>query len=201
MLVISSTLEFISVSLLKLDPNDSIETTKFCVFTFFLVFYLWSYIKTLATDPGHIPLYWGFWAGDSAETWKRYCVICNIFKPDRTHHCSTCNVCVLNMDHHCPWLNSCIGFWNRKTFILMLIYLNGIVITFFASFIMNYYLMALSILEFLSTWESIHNFRGPNGKIEFAFEIALLFILFIMCVLSKFTWYHLKLIKENKTTI
>lgn len=83
----------------------------------------WCYLKTAMTDPGQIPLYWGFKKGDSSDTRKRYCVICNVFKPDRTHHCSTCNVCVLNMDHHCPWLNSCIGFWNRKSFILMLCYL------------------------------------------------------------------------------
>ena len=27
------------------------------------------------------------------------------------------------MDHHCPWINNCIGFYNRKPFMLMLIYL------------------------------------------------------------------------------
>jgi len=26
------------------------------------------------------------------------------------------------MDHHCPWINNCIGFWNRKYFLLLLIY-------------------------------------------------------------------------------
>jgi len=143
---------FLFVIHIILDSKDSIELSKFYVFTFFLVFYLWSYIKTLATDPGHIPLYWGFRAGDSADTWKRYCVICNIFKPDWTHHCSTCNVCVLNMDHHCPWLNSCIGFWNWKTFILMLIYLNGLVMTYFVSFLWKYIAMFKAMLTFIQTF-------------------------------------------------
>jgi hypothetical protein len=31
---------------------------------------------------------------------RKYCLICHVYKPERTHHCSTCSRCVLNMDHH-----------------------------------------------------------------------------------------------------
>ena len=53
---------------------------------------------------------------------KRYCLICHLFKPEKCHHCSTCKSCMLGMDHHCPWLATCIGFFNRKHFMLTLIY-------------------------------------------------------------------------------
>ena len=100
--------------------------------SFFMFF--WSLCTSFLTDPGKVPLYWvkklkkGFFLDDPEHKKRRYCLICHIFKPERTHHCSTCNRCVLNMDHHvililkCPWINNCIGFYNRKFFILMLFY-------------------------------------------------------------------------------
>ena len=73
-------------------------------------------------NPGEIPLYWGFYIGDDDYKRKRYCLICNAFKPERSHHCSVCNKCVLNMDHHCPWVDNCIGFYNRKFFMQLLFF-------------------------------------------------------------------------------
>ena len=60
--------------------------------------------------------------GDPEHKRRRYCLMCHVFKPDRCHHCSACNRCVLNMDHHCPWINNCVGFYNRKFFMLLLVY-------------------------------------------------------------------------------
>ena len=93
----------------------------FYVLIFLMVF--WSYVIVIKTPAGSIPLYWGFYIGDDDEKRKRYCLICNAFKPERSKHCSICNTCVLNMDHHCPWVNNCIGFFNRKYFMQFIFYL------------------------------------------------------------------------------
>ncbi|CAE7754319.1 PAT14 [Symbiodinium sp. CCMP2456] len=60
--------------------------------------------RCVMTDPGVVPPNWGFYMGDETKR-RRYCKMCNVWKPDRTHHCSICNRCILNMD----WLG------NRQT--------------------------------------------------------------------------------------
>jgi palmitoyltransferase len=112
------------------------------VFHIFFYMLIWSFIQAMTTDPGQVPVFWGFHLGDPENKRRRYCLMCNIFKPERCHHCSACNRCVLNMDHHCPWINNCIGFWNRKFFILLLIYV--LIITYF-----NIATMAYSFVETL----------------------------------------------------
>lgn len=52
----------------------------------------------------------------------RYCRICKMYKPDRTHHCSVCRRCVLRMDHHCVFVNNCVSFYNHKFFISFVSY-------------------------------------------------------------------------------
>jgi len=84
--------------------------------------------------------------------------MCNVFKPERCHHCSACNRCVLNMDHHCPWINNCVGFWNRKYFMLLLIYVA----------LTTYYVAVGMVYEFYLSikWELDAYYFSKSEKVQ-----------------------------------
>ena len=156
---------------------------------------IWTVYATSKSDPGQVPLYWGFYIGDPDSKRTRYCLMCNVFKPLRCHHCSMCNRCVLNMDHHCPWINSCIGFYNRKFFIQMVFYL---ILSIFSTIIANgystYYLIEDMIVN--------KNFELNLDLVWKVLYILIYGIDIVMgVILSQFFRFHIKLILENKTTI
>lgn len=125
--------------------------------------------------------------------------MCNIFKPERCHHCSVCNRCVLNMDHHCPWINNCVGFWNRKYFLLLLIYV--LVITYFVAITLVYdWLMSIQ-------WAlDVYYYSKKPAQKALLQEMILLQVAFmlngtILVLMTMFLKFHLKLALSNKTTI
>ena len=122
--------------------------------------------------------------------------MCNVFKPERSHHCSACNRCVLNMDHHCLWLNNCVGFWNRKHFMLTIVYAQTITLLIEFTLCYDFYL-ALS-------WGLQQKFMDPRDKTFWKnFIVLLAFTLnTLLCLLlSAFSKFHWRLATENKTTI
>ena len=161
----------------------------FYVLIFLMVF--WSYVIVIKTPAGSIPLYWGFYIGDDDEKRKRYCLICNAFKPERSKHCSICNTCVLNMDHHCPWVNNCIGFFNRKYFMQFIFYLE---ILFIYHFIFSSFYLYNEFKIVINTKET--NYFG-------FILIAINYIptVVITFLFGKFVAYHIKLVLTNSSTI
>lgn len=153
-----------------------------------------SFYQCIMTDPGLVPPNWGFYMGDETKR-RRYCKMCNVWKPDRTHHCSICNRCILNMDHHCPWINNCVGFYNRKFFIQLLLYVYGclavIVMTTLPEIWNRFYELTQSPGQ-IRTW-----FCLSSAIIGIAFCLSVLLI----CTLTNFIKFHLKLVLENYTTI
>lgn len=155
-----------------------------------------SFYQCIMTDPGVVPPNWGFYMGDETKR-RRYCKMCNVWKPDRTHHCSICNRCILNMDHHCPWINNCVGFYNRKFFIQLLLYVYAslFVILFTSGY--DVYYRATSLMfqrggTNHDTWFLVSSF--------FVF-MAMGFTILLVITLTNFLKFHLKLVLENYTTI
>ena len=179
----------------KILENPTIGICFLLYYHILFALIVWTVYATSKSDPGQVPLYWGFYIGDPDSKRTRYCLMCNVFKPLRCHHCSMCNRCVLNMDHHCPWINSCIGFYNRKFFIQMVFYL---ILTIISSLIANGF----------STYEIVKKMIINK---EFDFNLALIwkisyFLVYLIdlvmgFILSQFFRFHIKLILENKTTI
>ncbi len=125
--------------------------------------------------------------------------MCNVFKPERCHHCSACNRCVLNMDHHCPWINNCVGFWNRKYFMLLLIYV--LLTTYFIFFSLVYdFLMSIKN-ELDAYYYSVTSLNQAqlirNTLIQLCFIVNTL----IATLMTFFLKFHIYLVTSNKTTI
>lgn len=171
-----------------------------CFNTMFAIF-ITALIQAITTDPGAVPRHWGFYVGDEARR-RRYCRVCNVWKPDRTHHCSQCGRCVLNMDHHCPWINNCVGFFNRKFFIQVLIYAIGCLLIVFSHGV--YHIGEVAREHWLSDYNSLYQpvRRSTMDYIDWTFNIVLLALVsLLLAALIPFTRFHTHLIVVNLTTI
>ena len=167
---------------------SSIIIDIFYILLYCMIF--WAYITVMRAPAGSIPLYWGFYIGDDDEKRKRYCLICNAFKPERSKHCSICNECVLNMDHHCPWVNNCIGFFNRKFFMQFILFVEtSFIYNFIFSFIFLVKKFKLLKEEKLSYF--YYGFLCAN-----CLAVGIASFLF-----GRFVLYHIKLVMRNSSTI
>ena len=175
------------------QKNFYLILTLLTIFHILVLLVLMAFISTMSINPGEIPLYWGFYIGDDDYKRKRYCLICNAFKPERSHHCSVCNKCVLNMDHHCPWVDNCIGFYNRKFFMQLLIFV--VILTIYVDISEAYFVIDMSLKlfkEYVKYSEIAH-----LGFVIISYVAILVFSVIIAIFLK----FHLKLVLENSTTI
>jgi palmitoyltransferase ZDHHC2/15/20 len=53
------------------------------VFHILFLLLIWSMVKAIVGDPGRVPIYWGFFAEESENRKRRYCLLCHSFKPER----------------------------------------------------------------------------------------------------------------------
>ncbi len=160
------------------------------LFHILLALCAYCYVTVMFKNPGEPPQFWGF--NDRPEDRrKRFCMICNKFKPERCHHCSTCGRCVLVMDHHCPWLNNCVGFKNRKVFMLLLFY----------AFFLDVLGLAFSIYPLLKLAIQILQGNFNNLGIFIVGLVGLGLGITFFVIIIMFLRYHIDLLNKNKTTI
>lgn len=153
----------------------------------FYVLSLWSYVASVVTNPGSVPVYYGLYSEDIAGE-RKYCLLCHNFKPERSHHCSKCRQCVLNMDHHCPWINNCVGFDNRKYFVLFITYL----------------LVALTLALIWMCIVLINQITTKTLQVNLHTVLKLLLFVkfvFLEITLGIFTVNHFRYVLTNLTTI
>jgi len=175
------------------QKNFKLILTLLVIFHILVLLLLMAFISTMLTNPGEIPLYWGFYIGDDDYKRKRYCLICNAFKPERSHHCSVCNICVLNMDHHCPWVDNCIGFYNRKFFMQLLCCV--VILTIYVDISELYFVLGMALRLFkkqIKYSEILH--------VGFVI-IAYLAVFIFSIIITMFLKFHIKLVFDNSTTI
>ena len=88
-----------------------------------LLFAAW--LATALTDPGSaMDASWQVQA-QAAKVRGETVVHCHKsgqWKPPRSHFDSVTKRLTLNMDHFCPWVLNTVGFYNRKFFLLFIIY-------------------------------------------------------------------------------
>ena len=175
------------------QKNFYLILTLLIIFHILLLLLLMAFVSTMSTNPGEIPLYWGFYIGDDDYKRKRYCLICNAFKPERSHHCSVCNICVLNMDHHCPWVDNCIGFYNRKFFMQLLLFV--VLLTIYVDISEIYFIVNLSI----KLLKQHIKYREIARAMLVIFAYLAVFIFSI--IITNFFKFHVGLVLKNSTTI
>eukprot|EP00371_Babesia_bovis_P001071 XP_001609718.1 hypothetical protein [Babesia bovis T2Bo] len=138
-----------------------------------------SFIRSSNTDPGSVPANWGFYMGDDTKR-RRYCKVCNVWKPDRTHHCSACNRC---RDFASSWL-------------IRTLYIHHVLMTFRV-----YYLVNESIFIDGSQQE-INDENSGLTAIANIYVCVMVFVgLALIFALIPFVQFHFRLVLKNSTTI
>ena len=74
---------FAYVVLYMLDLKPSPYIVLLIIFHILFIFLLISMIRSILGDPGRVPIYWGFFAEESDNRKRRYCLLCHSFKPER----------------------------------------------------------------------------------------------------------------------
>ena len=179
-------------------PHETVWS-QFCVLVFHVLvaLLLASYLMCVFTDPGTTPVAWHLLV-ESDERLASEHTLCRrslMYRPLRSHFCSVTRRVTLNMDHFCPWVVNTVGFYNRKFFILFLLY----------TFLAVSWVLATSAPFLLRVYRE----RGVARSLErqwgstcymFAF-MGVWINVALLIMLSCFAPFHMRMAMLNETTI
>jgi len=193
-------LNYIPLVLFLLDERlDGGRVAAVVVFHLCLVLMLLAYFMAMCTDPGTTPREWqqemqaAVARGETVPVCRRS----GLYKPARSHFDSVTERLTLNMDHFCPWVVNTVGFYNRKFFMLFLVYTN---LTLFV-------VIVTLISQLWQVWDWLQSSSGAQqhwfpGVINTAIYVgALVLDVMLLCVLAPFMHFHLAMAARNETTI
>jgi len=171
----------------------------FCVGVFHVLVFLLvaSYTMCVFTDPGSTPAEWSrLVASDSnLASEHRLCSRTSMYRPLRSHFCSVTRRVVLNMDHFCPWVVNTVGFYNRKFFILFLLY----------TLLSTMWVLLTSMPLLLQLYGSQGTMRALErkwGSSKFMISFMGVMLDGCLCVmLACFCPFHIRMAMLNETTI
>lgn len=146
-----------------------------------------SYYLAIETPPGSPPPNYELPKSEFKQPqtiWRKYCIKCDHYKPDRAHHCKKCGKCVLRMDHHCPWTNNCIGYFNLPHFMRFLFWV--IIDVSIGLYLTIKQLIKLYKMRHLPSYLISKSSVGMNivNFILLGFVLLTISILFIRCMLA-----------------
>lgn len=72
---------FVGEYMLRLRPDWWVPAIV--VFHLALLMLFWSMLRAIVSDPGRVPIYWGFFLDEKETKKRRYCLLCHSFKPER----------------------------------------------------------------------------------------------------------------------
>ena len=103
--------------------HDQLHPWAFGLFCSSGILAVLSLLQVTFTDPGGVPDEWDAAVRRCAHPAYALCASSGRYKPPRAHYDVITQRVVLNFDHFCPWVVNSIGFFNRKFFLLFLVYL------------------------------------------------------------------------------
>jgi len=162
-----------------------------------LVVCAWAY--TCGTDPGVPPSQWqrrmaALAKARPGSSELKVCRRSGLYKPPRSHFCSVTRRLTLNMDHYCPWVANTVGHYNRKFFLLFLLY---------TCLLLAYVLLSIAPqLPDLFDWALDGDGRWVGG-VAYAVVLGVMLAVdvLLLLLLGPFMCLHWKMAMRNQTTI